>query len=67
MFNLASEVFIHVNSRIYTRDELYDAKFIFKDDLSISDDLASWDAGVSLSFCAGGQWGFSAGHFKFFL
>ena len=23
--------------------------------------------GVSLSFCAGGQWGFSAGHFKFFL
>ena len=22
---------------------------------------------VSLSFCAGGHWGFSAGHFKFFL
>ena len=24
-------------------------------------------SGVSLSFCAGGQWGFSAGHFYFFL
>ena len=24
------------------------------------------ESGVSLSFCAGGQWGFSAGHFYFF-
>ena len=29
--------------RIYTRDELFDAEFILEDDLSISDDLASWD------------------------
>ena len=27
----------------------------------------SYLPGVSLRFCAGGQWGFSAGHFKFFL
>ena len=29
--------------RIYTRDEFSDAEFILKDDLPISDDLASWD------------------------
>ena len=27
----------------------------------------SSSSGVSLSFCAGGQWGFSVGHFEVFL
>jgi len=29
--------------------------------------LSLIQAGVSLSFCAVGQWGFSSGHFYFFL
>ena len=41
--SLVASKYFCIIGRIYARDELSNAEFILEDDLSISDDLASWD------------------------
>ena len=58
--------FQHLSSEINESvhvDILNSQSYQHSSTLSTSDIICSSNSGVSLSFCEGGQWGFSTGHF----